>query len=154
MSKYEFLNQLGDHLEGYVSATEKQDSLNYYRDYIEEERKLGRTEQEIIDELGSPSGIARSIIEARGLDSRRENSYSSYHSYDAYEEGREEYEENPVSGRVFHLEGWKMGVGLVLFVLIIMLILSIVFGVITFLLPVVLPVLIIMFIFKMLNNRR
>lgn len=152
MSKYEFLNQLGDYLEGYVSAAEKQDSLNYYRDYIEEEMNSGKTEQEIIDELGSPSGIAKSIIEARGLNSNREDSYNSYDAYE--EEGREEYEKNPVSGKIFYLESWKMGVGLVLLILIVLLILSFVFKIVAFFVPIVLPVLIIMFIFKMLNNRR
>ena len=151
MNKQEFLIKLSDCLDGYVSASEKQESIDYYRNYIEEEMGFGKTEQEVLDDLGSPAGIAKSIISARGVSSKDPS--NSYH-YDVYEETREEHKNSPVYGKVFHFDGWKMGAILVMIIIIVLIVLSIGFKIAVALLPILLPVLILMYIFKKLTNRR
>lgn len=65
MTKQEFLEELKNALSGEVSPEIMMDSYRYYANYIEEELRRGRTEEEILEELGKPSLIARSIIAAQ-----------------------------------------------------------------------------------------
>ena len=66
MTKYEFLKELREALEGQVPMSEIEDSISYYRDYFSRQEADGRSEQEILEELGSPRLIAKSIIETKG----------------------------------------------------------------------------------------
>lgn len=45
-----------------------QENMNYYEDYINEQIRNGKNEQDVLNELGSPRLIARSIIDAKGED--------------------------------------------------------------------------------------
>lgn len=48
MTKYEFLKELRETLEGQVAESEIEDSVSYYRDYFSRQESEGRTEQEIL----------------------------------------------------------------------------------------------------------
>lgn len=65
MTRQDFLEELKNALSGEVPAEVLMDSYRYYANYIEEELRNGRTEDEILEELGKPSLIARSIIAAQ-----------------------------------------------------------------------------------------
>ena len=65
MTKQEFLEELKQALSGEVSAEAMMDSYRYYATYIEEEIQSGKTEEQVLEELGKPSLIARSIIAAQ-----------------------------------------------------------------------------------------
>ena len=65
MTKQEFLDELKSALAGEVPANVVMDSYSYYADYIDSEVRKGRSEESILDELGKPSLIARSIIAAQ-----------------------------------------------------------------------------------------
>lgn len=65
MTKQEFLEELKQTLSGEVSAEIMMDSYRYYASYIDEEIRKGKTEAQVIEELGKPSLIARSIIAAQ-----------------------------------------------------------------------------------------
>ena len=75
MSKEEFIKQLDEFLMGNVREEERLDSIRYYKEYIREEIKAGKTEEEVLDSLGSPYGIAKSIIEAKGYSMDERNDY-------------------------------------------------------------------------------
>ncbi len=64
MTKQEFLDELRQILSGEVSPEVVMDSYRYYSAYIEDEMRNGKTEQQVIEELGRPALIARSIIAA------------------------------------------------------------------------------------------
>ena len=66
MTKEQFMMELKQSLQGEVSAYELSDSLTYYRQYFEDEIRNGKSEEDVIRELGSPRLIARSIIDAHG----------------------------------------------------------------------------------------
>ena len=96
MTKEQFMMELEQSLQGEVSAYELSDSLTYYRQYFEDEIRNGKSEEDVIRELGSPRLIARSIIDAHGNEGAasgnsgyedsdyREGSYSNYgSSYDS-----------------------------------------------------------------------
>ena len=66
MNTGEFLSRLEDALRGEVSNQVIEANLQYYRDYITGEIRKGRTEEQVMDELGDPRLIARTIIETQG----------------------------------------------------------------------------------------
>lgn len=65
MTKQEFLEELKQALAGEVPANVMMDSYSYYANYIEDEIRHGKSETEVIEELGKPMLIARSIIAAQ-----------------------------------------------------------------------------------------
>lgn len=67
MSKEEFLSQLENQLSG-IPENEKQEALQYYRDYFEDAGK--EKESEVLASLGSPADVAKNI--------REENRYGEY----------------------------------------------------------------------------
>ena len=91
-----------DCLRGEVTDSELQESCNYYRDYFSEQESLGKREEEIIAELGSPRLIAHSIIDARGIDEMAERKALRGRRYDYESESNAEFtandENNPDSG--------------------------------------------------------
>mgnify|MGYP000092079929 FL=1 len=62
MTKRQFMEELRSSLEGMVSQAVIQENMNYYEDYINEQIRNGKNEQDVLNELGSPRLIARSII--------------------------------------------------------------------------------------------
>lgn len=72
MNKQEFLNILKQRLTGEVSAAVIEDNMCYYSEYFEQQLADGKTEREILDLLGDPNLLARTIIDTHGNDSGRE----------------------------------------------------------------------------------
>lgn len=64
MKKYEFLKKLREILSAELPWRLVEKNIDYYKSYIEEEVKSGKSEKEVLDELGDPMLIARSIIDA------------------------------------------------------------------------------------------
>ena len=64
MNKEEFLRTLGAALSGEVPQHIIQENIRYYDNYISGELAKGRSEDEVMDELGGPRLIARTIIDA------------------------------------------------------------------------------------------
>lgn len=151
MNKTEFLQQLDEHLMGNVNESERIDSIRYYREYIEEEVRAGKSEEEVLNSLGSAYGIAKSIIEANGYDSGERNDYEEY----AGDSGQDTYreEEPDYGGRVIKASGWKAWLIIGGIILILLLILSMVFHVISALIPIILPILLVLFIIRLLSKR-
>lgn len=66
MRKSEFLQELKEALQGEVSGRVLQENLRYYDNYISQETAGGRREEDVIEEIGSPRLIARTIIDSSG----------------------------------------------------------------------------------------
>lgn len=64
MRKTEFLQELREVLEGEVPPAVIQSNITYYDNYITQESAKGKTEEAVIDEIGSPRLIARTIIDS------------------------------------------------------------------------------------------
>ena len=69
-----------------MPESEIRDSLNYYRQYFEEQKAMGYSESEIVTSLGSPRLIARSIIDAREAVSGQDRQ-ADYGGQDSYYNG-------------------------------------------------------------------
>ena len=76
MNKEQFLKELEDLLQD-IDATEREEALNYYRDYFEDAGS--EHEQEVIDELGTPEKVAQTIKE--GLDINEQENEEVIHHY-------------------------------------------------------------------------
>lgn len=72
MEKIEFLNVLRIHIQGVDDIAFVNDTMNYYENYIETEIRKGKSEEEVINKLGDPRLIAKSILASRSVESETE----------------------------------------------------------------------------------
>lgn len=80
MNKYEFIKNLQDALKGHVSNADFENQISYYENYINDEVNKGKSESEVISELGDPKLIAKTIIDVNGNDNDDNNSYVNSNS--------------------------------------------------------------------------
>lgn len=71
MSKEEFLDTLRKVLARELSESEVADNINYYWNYIEQQIASGKTEEQVLQELGDPRLVQRTILQ---VDEKRERS--------------------------------------------------------------------------------
>ncbi len=64
MNKREFLNKLNEFLSYELPASLVREKLSFYSDYIDREVSSGKSTAEVLDGLGDPQLIARTIIDA------------------------------------------------------------------------------------------
>lgn len=76
MNKQEFMDELRKTLSGEVTDQVCRETCRYYEDYIATEIRGGRTEEEVLEELGRPSLIARSVIAAQTGDRAADMEYT------------------------------------------------------------------------------
>ncbi len=65
MNKVEFIDMLRRHISEVGDPTFINDTIDYYQDYIDTSIRKGRTEEEVLSELGDPRLIAKSIVASR-----------------------------------------------------------------------------------------
>jgi len=78
MNKEKFLKRLDELLQD-IDATEREEAMNYYRDYFEDAGSIH--EQEIINELESPEKVAQTIKEGLGVEDHHRVDDESKESY-------------------------------------------------------------------------
>lgn len=109
MSREEFLRGLEEALAGEVPASTIRENLNYYGSYISQEMAKGRTMDQIVEEIGEPRIVARTIIdscEAAGETVGGEDGYTRGGYSDTYENGydrRDSERREYSSGRSPHI---------------------------------------------------
>lgn len=160
MNKQEFTDKLQEALNGNVSAGVVRENVAYYEDYISTEVRKGKTEREVLQALGDPRLIARTIMETNGTgyrsgayqDAGYQNAGSGNTEYQGsgYRQGSYGDSGNTnVAKRSFRMPVWAW---IVLVVVIIALIISAVCSVLSFLAPVLIPVLVIVFLVKLFRD--
>ena len=138
MSRTEFLQGLKSELEGRVPYSVIQENLRYYDSYIMEEAAKGQTEHEVIESLGGPRIIARTIVDAALDTEDRPDGFDSFESEASYRSGpagSSQEEREPFRGKkpeVHYVDFGKWYVrliaGLVVF-LVIFLVMTVFFGI-------------------------
>lgn len=63
MTKEDFLEELRLALQGNISQAQVNEQLGYYDNYITRQMRLGKSEEQVLQELGSPRLIAKTIID-------------------------------------------------------------------------------------------
>lgn len=163
MTKQEFLAELEERLRAEGADALVSENLNYYSSYIDSETAKGRSEDEVIEELGGPNAIAHSVLDAAGyqvdgipdsIENGRTdsagNSSSGYESSgtsggSSYDSGRET-RQNPSDGFGTAL---RIIIGVVIAVLI--LYLCIVF--VGYFWPVILIIVLITLLYRLFQGR-
>ena len=115
MSKAEFLDGLRRALSATGSSSLIEENLAYYNNYIDAEVSKGRSEKEVLEELGDPRLIARSIMDAGGYTdavAEEEPKRSSYN---------ESYRDNQKSNsfHMFRISGWQATLALIVLALVV-----------------------------------
>ena len=64
MTKNEFVKQLRRSLSGKLDSAKISELAGYYEEYIEVLVRKGKEEEQVVDELGNPALIAKSILSA------------------------------------------------------------------------------------------
>jgi hypothetical protein len=137
MNKTEFLQGLKQELEGHVPYSVIQENLRYYDSYISGETAKGQTEEEVVESLGGPRIIARTILDAAFNTQDRPDGFSSYSESSSYEEktsgsyGRNEEEDIHKHIHYIDFSQWKVRLitGLIVFV-VLFLLMTLFFGII------------------------
>lgn len=143
MNKQEFLEQLRISLNGKVPGNAVAENVSFYEDYINTELRKGKSEEEILEALGDPRLIARTIVET-----------ASKGAQAGYGEGPDNTAGDGQTGETTPrvastVPGW---VWLVIFAVVALVILGIVFRILLFAAPVILVVGLVLYVIKFFSK--
>ena len=166
MSKDEFLEKLRKALGNDLAGSIVQENVDYYRQYISDEMAKGRSEADVIAELGDPWAIARNIIDVAETRSERDvsggygrdgqNSGRSYGSgYDSGNEYGSGYDrgESNSKGGIGSSAKLKLALVIAGIVAVLILLFAIVAGIVRILAPVIIPVLLIILLVQLITRK-
>ena len=166
MEKQEFLDNLRKKLSGNLSSYDVEDNIRYYDDYISGVVQQGKTEEQVIEEIGSPLLVAKTIIDTYGVSGGRSSKQNENPAYKNEYSGEEEagpqgfqanYDEKGWDIRYGKMKVntwyWKL-LAIVVVVVVLVIILSIIGSIVSFILPVVLPVIIILIVISIFSRGR
>lgn len=152
MTRIEFLNRLKEALANDLSGPVIQENVNYYSGYIADEVRKGRSEEEVVAELGDPWAIARTIIESLEIQGNTQEDYG-------YEPKRQNYDQRQQSGtgqvHIFGLDTWWKKLLLVLGIVgVFMLVIAVIGGIFSLLAPILVPLILVIIVFRIIGSRR
>ncbi len=145
MDRVEFIDKLQYALAGGLNSSTVAENVQYYREYIDVEIRKGRSEEEVLESLGDPRLLAKSIIEANKRAGQNEGTNRNFD-----EEIRDNAHDGQEAAGAVHVPGWLI---LLILVVIVLLIIGVVFSVISFLAPVIIPVLLILLVVNFFRGR-
>ena len=150
MSKTEFLDILYNQLSGQMPEGSVAAHVQYYRNYIEDEQQKGRTETDILNELGDPRLIVRTLLDTEVGAGNPQNgsTYSAiyneadsdYNEYDSSDSARGHVKKHSFK---LDLSTWYGKVAVILIAAVVLLLLVTILGI---LIPVVIVAGVIMYI--------
>ena len=149
MDRESFINELRIALSGKVPVTVIEDNVSYYEEYIISQVRMGKTEEQVLAQLGSPRLLAKTIIEANkhaeGAESYAESGEETYTADDS----GETYHVHPFWNWYMGLPGW---VHTIVMILIAVLILVVVATVISALFPFIMVALLIWIVVRSIQD--
>ena len=157
MSKKEFLDILYNQLSGQIPEGSVAAHVQYYRNYIEDEQQKGRTETDILNDLGDPRLIARTLLDTEVGAGNPQNgsTYSAiyneadsdYNKYDSSDSARGHVKKHSFK---LDLSTWYGKVAVILIAAVVLLLLVTILGV---LIPVMIVAGVIMYIVSQLRKQ-
>ncbi|HIW21628.1 MAG TPA: DUF1700 domain-containing protein [Candidatus Dorea intestinavium] len=153
MTKMEFLNKLQEALSNDLNPLIVQENINYYKQYIEDEVRKGRSEEEVIAELGDPWALAKTIADSEEIKKKNSNTYTNYNYSETYAGNSESPKQS--QGNWNRLgSGIKIFIVFLLVIVAIVAIVSIIGGIFSALLPVIVPILLVVLVVRLFAGRR
>lgn len=154
MNKKEFLDGLRQSLEGEVSSSVIDQNISYYHDYISSTED---EEERIIEKLGDPRLLAKTIIESeraarqKGYYKGSDSSHSYYHN--SQEEESKDQHTNSNSGSMFRLT-WSQKISLIITIVIVLVVLVVIGKmIIGFLFAFGVPIILILLLMALFKKR-
>ena len=153
MNKKEFLDTLYNQLYGQMAEGAIAAHVQYYRNYIEDAVTQGRTEEEVLNELGDPRLIARTLLDTDSAASgnpQTTGSYSEPYTDTSYNDDSSSGSKK-VKSRSFHLDlsTWYGKLAVILIAAVVIFLLCTVLSV---LIPVMVVFGIVCFVISKLRN--
>lgn len=154
MNKKEFLDTLYNQLSGQMPEGSIAAHVQYYRNYIEDAVTQGRTEAEVLNELGDPRLIARTLLDTDSTASGNPQAterYSEPYTDNSYEYDNSSSDRKKVKSRSFHIDlsTWYGKLAVILIAAVVIILLCTVLSV---LIPVMIIFGIVCFIISKLRN--
>ncbi len=155
MNKQEFINKLQIALNGRLSPALVQENINYYEDYINTQIRMGKSENDVLESLGDPRLIARTIVETSVKSGNSTYESAEYQNAGYRDTGYQNTNyRNQDSGfgqrkKMFRIPVW---VWIIITIIVVMLIFSMIFSVLSFLAPVILPIIVVVFLVKLFRD--
>ena len=158
MDRNEFVATLRGALQGQISDSLVEEHVSYYYHYISEEIAKGAREEAVLEMLGDPRLIAKTIIDTAD-GQRRSGSTWTYTEGDEEPQKGFHAQENGDGGVDLHygrlnLNTWY---GKLLIIAIIVFVLYLVFrivgGILSLILPILIPVLVIVFVIRLFTGK-
>ncbi len=170
MNKQEFIDRLRAALNGRIPASDVEETVNYYQDYINMEMRKGKSQEEVLNALGDPRLIARTIIQTNGAPDAayrtpgggyQESGYQSgqqdgyYGGYQSSGYYRNAYQEDSYqndtrsSHKTIRIPGWLLTI---LIMLVTILIIGVIFSVLSFLAPLIIVMMAVILMIKLFRD--
>ncbi|MEG0963537.1 MAG: DUF1700 domain-containing protein [Lachnospiraceae bacterium] len=134
MTRQEYIKELRMALQGEVSQSAINEHTQYYETYIIEESRKGKSEEEVMTDLGNPRLIAKTLIDTT----------EQFGQADGEEQYSDSYEQSTTKPKARKL------VTILLAIVIILVVAKLV----AFLLPIVIPIVVILLILSFVFGRR
>ena len=149
MTKNEFMIKLQEALENDLDASAVRDNVNYYSNYIDDEIRKGRSEEEVLDELGYQWVIAKSVIDMSAQKNVTEDYGGSYRSA-----GRSsERQESSYNVHSYTIGSWWQKLLLILGIIgIVLIVATVIGGIISLVIPIVIPVLVVILLVNFIRR--
>ena len=148
MNKGMFLERLRVSLSGKVSAGIVEENVAYYEDYINTQVRMGNTEEAVLNSLGDPRLLAKTIVMTSGSGACEDADYREV-GEDGKVYERKLNERGKGFLRLSNLPAWAWKV---IGIATVVVVASLVVSVVSFLLPFVLPCLLVWFVYKLFRD--
>ena len=143
MSKQEFLDGLRRSLTGGLESQEVNEHIRYYSDYIDTQIRMGKSEEMVMNSLGEPRLIAKTLLGMENVETVTEE------FIDDDSERTTDEKCFRVKGKTIRLPGW-------LFTILVCVVsfcaLTIVFALVANLMPIFILVMMGVFLYRMFRN--
>ena len=143
MTKREFLEELKEALSEQLSQNQVAEHVSYYMNYIEERKRSGSSEDEVLDMLGDPRLIARTILDTTPGSKDNQNYFYEQTMQDAQSEVEKKGLSNKARKYLY------IGIAIA----VIFLSISLITTLLSFLLPILLPVILIFVVISIIRKR-
>lgn len=143
MTKREFLEELKEVLSEQLPSNQVAEHVSYYMNYIEEQKRSGSSEAEVLRMLGDPRLIARTILDTAPNSRENQNYFYEETTQDTKSEGKKK----GLSGKA------KKYVYIGIAIAVIFLIISLITTLLSFLLPILLPIILIFVVLSIVRKR-
>ena len=147
MKKSEFLAQLRKALENELDAQSVKENLEYYEDYIQSEVAKGQSEEDVLEHLGDPWAIAKTILLSKQIGGQE--------SHQGAESEREQRKENQVQN--ISVANWKVWLIIAVVIVVLLSVISAVFGILAVFVRLAIryavPILLVILIIKLFKKK-